>query len=296
MGQGGARRPVVVGVDGSVAASRAAEWAAEFAALRNAPLQVLSAVGRAPEVPARGVAPSGSADEHAREARRVVRETIAAVRRGRPRLDVRLSIPNETAVVALLDASASASTVVVGSRGAGEPTSRLAGSTAVALAARARCPVAVVRGRGPDFPPPSAGPVVVGTEGSAVSEDAIRMAFEEASLRQAGLLVLHSWSEHAEGRGDRRASREDLVASAQELLAEQLAGFERKYPEVSVLRVVTGTRPVSSLLHHSKRAQLLVVGSRGHGGLGGLSLGSASQALVHHAHCPVLAVRPQALR
>jgi nucleotide-binding universal stress UspA family protein len=77
-----------------------------------------------------------------------------------------------------------------------------------------------------------------------------------------------------------------------ELLAERLAGWQDKYPDVAVRRVLTRAQPVEALLDNAADAQLIVVGSRGHGGFAGAILGSTSQALIYHAGCPLLVVRP----
>jgi nucleotide-binding universal stress UspA family protein len=77
------------------------------------------------------------------------------------------------------------------------------------------------------------------------------------------------------------------------VLDGSLAGWREKYPDVGVERVVTEDPPARSLLHHARGARLLVVGSRGHGPVAGMLLGSTSQALVHHSPCPVAVVRPQ---
>jgi nucleotide-binding universal stress UspA family protein len=83
-----------------------------------------------------------------------------------------------------------------------------------------------------------------------------------------------------------------VEAEEREVLAERLAGWCEKYPDVPVRRLVVRDRPARALVGESGRAQLVVVGSRGRGGLRGMVLGSVSQALLHHAHCPVAVVRP----
>ncbi|MBY8854424.1 universal stress protein, partial [Saccharothrix sp. MB29] len=74
-------------------------------------------------------------------------------------------------------------------------------------------------------------------------------------------------------------------------LAERLAGWQEKYPDTPVDRVVVHDRPARALLDAARTAQLVVVGSRGLGGFAGMLLGSTSQALVHHAPCPLAVVR-----
>ncbi len=123
-------------------------------------------------------------------------------------------------------------------------------------------------------------------------------AYEEASFRGVDLVAVHGWTEFASENSYAFARQFvvdwDVVETRQEeQLAERLAGYGEKYPDVTVRRVVEGGRARQLLLDHARGAQLVVVGSRGHGELGGLLLGSTSQALIHHAPCPVLVVRAQ---
>jgi nucleotide-binding universal stress UspA family protein len=139
--------------------------------------------------------------------------------------------------------------------------------------------------------------VVVGVDGSPTSEPALAMAFEEAAMRGAGLVAVHAWVEFTSETAYVSA-RQFLVdwnaveTREHEMLAERLAGWQEKYPDVEVRRVVTGGRPAKCLLDEADDAQLLVVGSRGRGGFTGMLLGSTSQALIHHAPCPLVVVRP----
>ena len=138
--------PVVVGVDGSDAASDALDWAAEMAARRRLPLRIVHAsLWERYE----GYVPATAAD---RPTERLHSETVlatAAERAGRraPALKVMTDLAAEDAVTALLRAGQSAEAVVVGSRGRGEFASLLLGSVGLGIAARASCPVIVVRGR-----------------------------------------------------------------------------------------------------------------------------------------------------
>jgi nucleotide-binding universal stress UspA family protein len=84
-----------------------------------------------------------------------------------------------------------------------------------------------------------------------------------------------------------------IEADEREVLAERLAGWGAKYPDVRVQRVVVREHPAHALVEQSARAQLVVVGSRGRGGVAGLVLGSVSHAVLHRAHCPVVVVRPE---
>jgi nucleotide-binding universal stress UspA family protein len=177
--------------------------------------------------------------------------------------------------------------VVLGDRGLSELGGLVLGSVAVSLAARSACPVVVVRGDRAL----ADGPVVVGTDGSPVSEAALAFAFDAAVARGVDLVAVHAWSSTAidealESFVDWDASAEDAV------LAERLAGWGQKYPQVTVRRAVVRDGAVQALVDASAGAQLVVVGSRGRGNAVGLLLGSVSHGVLHGAHCPVAVVRP----
>ncbi|MGQ0838992.1 universal stress protein [Actinokineospora sp.] len=291
------RPPVVAGVDGSTSALHAVRWAAAEAARRQVPLRLVHAVDVAAYAHAGGFgAPHGFLDTVEAGGRRMLAEVRDAVLADHPDLVVDRDLQTADAVPALVAESANACLVVLGSRGLGGFSGILVGSTAVALSARGLCPVAVIRGRTADTPPPTDGPVIVGVDGSPTSEPALAVAFDQASGRGADLVAVHTWIEFA---ADAYAQRFDVDWDAVESrerasLAERLAGWQEKYPDVTVRRVVSRDRPVRSLLEHSADARLLVVGSRGHGGFTGMLHGSTSQALIYHATCPLVVVRAEA--
>ncbi|WP_037891651.1 universal stress protein, partial [Streptomyces viridochromogenes] len=169
----------------------------------------------------------------------------------------------------------------------------LLGSTAGHLAAHAACPVLVVRGR-----PAPAGPVLLAVDGSPAAHGAVEFAFAQASLHGTDLVALHAWSTHTEraydGPGDPPFVTYDedrLRDEEQRVLAEALGGLGERYPDVTVHRRLVRGRIRHTLIEASADAGLVVVGARGRGGFTGLLLGSVSQALLHHAHCPVAVVR-----
>lgn len=140
---------------------------------------------------------------------------------------------------------------------------------------------------------------MIGFDGSAANEAAVALAFDEASPRDAELVAVYSWNEFAADLSAAAArhhvvDRDAVEVAERKLLAERLAGWQEKYPDVAVRRVVARTHPVRCLLDHVADAQLLVVGSRGRGGLTGMVLGSTSQALVYDARCPLLVARAPA--
>jgi nucleotide-binding universal stress UspA family protein len=124
----------------------------------------------------------------------------------------------------------------------------------------------------------------------------VGIAFDQASTRQVGLVAVQAWSELPE-RGvitltDTPQDLRRLEGDEERLLAACLAGWQEKYPDVPVERVVARQRPQAALLEYAGAAQLVVVGSHGRGGVTGLLLGSTSQALLHRAPCPVIVAKP----
>jgi nucleotide-binding universal stress UspA family protein len=294
MGGHGHGRTVVAGVDGSECGLQAVRWAAVEAARRQRPLRLVAAhtwvtggilgdpgVGPDPEAVLRQVSLGQLA------------LAAAAAERVAPGLDVERVEVTGLAVPVLQAESTTAELVVVGDRGVGGFTGLLLGSVAVELSAHASCPVVVVRGPEPEHSATGPAPVVVGVDGSPTSEAAVAFAFEEASLRQAPLVAVHVWQDLlVEPTLAPLVDWDALESDERAVLAERLAGWAGKYPDVRVSRRVVRDRPAAALVDESGGAQLVVVGSRGRGGFRGLLLGSVSQALLHHARCPVAVVRP----
>jgi nucleotide-binding universal stress UspA family protein len=192
------------------------------------------------------------------------------------------------AVPALVEGSKDAEMVVAGTRGHGTVKRMLLGSVSTGLLNHARCPVAVISAD-TELDRPGA-PVVVGVDGSRASEQALGIAFEEASMRSVDLVALHSWSDRSESLHP-YVNWEGVRPQAEETLSISLAGFGERYPDVTVQREVVFDRPAEHLLERSESAQLLVVGSRGRGGFAGMLLGSVSAAVVQAARTPVIVAR-----
>jgi nucleotide-binding universal stress UspA family protein len=289
---------IVAAVDGSESARHAALWAAAEADHRHLPLRLVKAI-KIPAVPYTGgrTVEQRYIDAMTHDGRDLLAGIKADITEIHPDLEVHSDVVLADPVATLVAESESAAIMVLGSRGLGGFTGILVGSTAVALVAHGHCPVAVIRSRTTDGVPPAGGPVVVGVDGSAAGDAAVELAFEEASLRGTDLVAVHTWTEYGSDSSYAHARQfaldwEAVETKQHEVLAERLAGWPEKYPDVIVRRIVTRDRPVSALLEQSAEAQLLVVGSRGHGGFTGMLLGSTSQALIYHATCPLLVTRP----
>ena len=287
----GAQAPIVVGVDGSQAALDAVRWAACEARYRNTGLRLVDAVGTMP-APRPGDPRVGVLYREALldEAADAVGEAATLAQRTVPGTDVVTEVLTGEPVPSLVAESERAPLVVLGNRCLGGGAALLTGSVAVALAAHAQCPVVVVRGSASDGQAPMEGPVVVGMDGSIEGAEALAFAYEAASARRVPLVAVHAWQDTVADRVSPPPGGQ--AAFQEENLAEWLASWGTKFPDVAVQRVVARDRPASALLERSAGAQLVVVGSRGRGAFAGLVLGSVSQALLHHATCPVAVVRP----
>jgi len=287
-------RGILVGVDRSASSMAAVNWAARDAALRNVPLTlmhviapVVPAVAPWPEIPI----PQDYFERQDDKARRILEDARRAVAdstadHGPP--FVYSVVVHGPTVSTLVNESKIADMMVVGCRGEGAFSRVPFGSVSTGLVNYAHCPVAVV----PDEVPPSAqAPVLVGIDGSPASELATEIAFDEAFCRGVDLVALHAWSDvsMSEVPGLDFAM---IEVQAQEALAERLAGWQERYPDVTVNRHLVCDRPARQLIEKSESAQLVVVGSHGRGGLSGVLLGSVSNAVVHAVRMPVIVARP----
>ena len=227
------------------------------------------------------------------EARRVIADAIkvaedSAVGSDRPEIDSEQFFGGP--VSTLVDLSKETQLVVVGCHGRTGQHRRLLGSVSTGLIHHAHCPVAVIHNEAPSSLQSAQLPVLVGIDGSRASELATAIAFDEASWRGVDLVALHVWSD-ADMSSDVGMEESALQSAAKKTLAECLAGWQERYPEVTVHLLVDFEQPARHLLDQSERAQLVVVGSHGRGGFAGMLLGSVSTAVAQAARVPVIVAR-----
>jgi nucleotide-binding universal stress UspA family protein len=285
--------PVVVGVDGTDNAIRAACWAAAVAQKLGAPVHIVHARPYAGRNPSDVIAAVRSCEMSAQEERAsaILEEAGRAVRADHRDLRITTAHVSEAVDRLLVDLSQHARLIVLGCDDVSVAAALLIGSTTLAVAANAMCPVVAWRGAATA---PTGQPIVVGIDSDDASQVAITAAFELAHRFAVKIVAVHAWSTHRSA-GDVALpvmiDWDAVHADQREHLVNTLAPWTRLYPDVDVQYVVDQDKPSRALLHHSEGAQLVVIGSRGRGPLTGAVLGSTGLNLLHHSVIPTMVCR-----
>jgi nucleotide-binding universal stress UspA family protein len=285
---------IIVGVDGSPASNAAIGWAVRDAVMRRIPLTLVHVVNPVTAAWSQVPLPEGFAVWQENEARRILADALKIAHDSamdNPQIAIQSELMYSATVPTLVDMSKDAELVAVGTYGRGALARGFLGSVSSGLIHHAHCPVAVIRDEDPRMPHPSEAPVLVGIDGSPASELATAIAFDEASRRGVGLVAVHAWSDREilELPG---LDWSAVKAEEERLLAEGLAGWQERYPDVTVYKLLICDRPARVLVETSETAQLVVLGSHGRGGFTGMLLGSVSNAVVQSVRMPVIVARP----
>ena len=275
--------PVVVGVDRSANAERAAAWAAREAADRGLPLHLVHALDL-PKAAGQAVEPPNYAVIQRQAGEELLERLATEIRRPHPDLAIRTEVSDLTAPETLVNLSRDAAFVVTGTRGHGGFAGMLLGSVSQKLAAHAHGPAVVVRGEEPAQPEQE---IVLGVEPEQ-AEGPVRFAFESAAALGARVRAVRVWHGYA-GPG----SDTDPVArerSETEEVDALLADVRRHHPEVLVSTAAVRGNPVPVLIEAARGARLLVVGSHRHHGPLSVGAGYVVQGLLAHSPTPVAVV------
>jgi len=294
---------ILVGVDGSTPSLHALDWAAAEAAVRGWSLHLVCSYSLPSFTAASLDGGYAALDDTAIQegARAVLAEGVARVsHHGVP---ITTKVHTGDAAGVLVELSREARLAVVGTRGRGGFADRLLGTVSSALPAHAHCPTVVVPLRDSsghalpdDVEPPPVRPVrriVVGVDGSDQAERALRFAITEAEAWGADLTAVAgvpmasmtgvlAWLPAAV---DHEQVLRDLEEGLNVVVDRALVGHE-----LTVKRHALDGTGAELLTEFSEATDLIVLGSRGRGGFAGLLLGSTSQAVLHHAQCPVMIV------
>ena len=193
-------------------------------------------------------------------------------------------------IAELEEASKRADLLVLGAHSGSRLAGSFFGTRAVKVAAVANCPVAVI----PLAEPPAGAGIVVGVDGSEAAQHAIAYAAEESSRRGVSLTAVYAWMPPLTP-GLEYLWSEELVDSqrtaAEEAIAIGTAGLAERYPDLELKREIVQSPPVAALVQSAENAELLVVGSRGRGGISRLLLGSVSHGVLQALPCPTIITR-----
>ncbi|WKD60185.1 Universal stress protein [Corynebacterium ciconiae DSM 44920] len=289
---------IVAAVDGSEASKTAVRWAANTAMKRGEPLRLAASYAMPQFLYAEGMVPPQELfDDLQKETLEKIEEARAIAHEVAPDIKIGHTIAEGSPIDMLLDMSKDVTMIVMGSRGLGGLSGMVMGSVSAAVVSHAVSPVVVVREDSQVLDSTKYGPVVVGVDGSGVSEKATAYAFAEADARGAELNAVHTWMDmqvqtSLAGLAAAQQQWASVEREQEEMLDERLAPFIERYPNVKVNKIVTRDRPVRALVDAAEGAQLLVVGSHGRGGFKGMLLGSTSRALLQSSPCPMMVVRP----
>lgn len=279
---------IVVGVDGSRGAVRAALWAIDEAVRRDIPLRLVYAIephGAEPVDPQEEARQLASAELAVRYAANAVEATERPVK-------VEIEILHGKPTATLVEVSRAAAMICVGAVGLKHFDHNRIGSTATALVASAHCPIAVVRGsdRAAAHEP---GWVIVELDESPDSAAVLQFGVEEARLRGAPLRVLSSWqSRYTDVHDSHAVADGNRLVRAQ--LDRRLSHWKHRYPDLDARPVAVHGSVLNYLAKHGEEIQLVVVGARNAESLEEL-LGPTGSAALHNTDCSVLVVDRQRL-
>ncbi|KAA9160229.1 universal stress protein [Amycolatopsis acidicola] len=266
---------LVVGVDGSASALAAVRWAAAEAVRWGLRVRLVHV---AEPVPA--VAGDPAEESAGRRARGEQWLNTASSVASRTAAEVETVLYEGNRRDILVEEAGWAAELVLGSRGRGG-LGRLTGASAgLAVATHGGCPVVIVRG-----PARESGHVVAGVDDGPETTAVLRFAFHQALRSGTGVTALHSW--RIAGHGGSVQAQYHAEKALRERVSAVAAEFGGIEPECLVVR----GKPEETLLEFGRHARLIVVGTRGHGGLTGLFLGSVSQSVAGHGTAPVAVIR-----
>lgn len=285
---------IVVGCDGSTQSADAARWAVDRALDRGKSLVLLVASGRKGDIEPGLLLAEGLTEQVAQAQAARVEAMAAELRERNPGVEISIVTVPERAAQALVDASAYADPLVIGTRGLGRISGHMLGAVADQAVTHGRGTIVVVPTSVWHVPGQQRGEIVVGYDASPEANAAMDWAFAEAAEERLGVRVVQALElgELWNLRPIDVLGPYDPVTHHQARLEHAVTPWRERHPQVEVRCLVRQGATASVLLSdESVDASLLVVGNRGLGGFVGLMLGSTTRRLLHDARCPVAVVR-----
>jgi nucleotide-binding universal stress UspA family protein len=265
---------VVVGIDGSQAAIRAAEWAVDEAVSREVPLRLIEVIPeRVEPAPLVSVGNVRMELEYGETALRIASAAVEATGKA---VKVETAILQGDPAATLIAESRDAAMICIGSVGIGRFARAFLGSTATELADAAHCPVAIIRTRHSQ-PKPDSRLIVVAVNNSPDNEDVVEEAMKEAQLRQAPVLAV----------GVLQKDTGDMPSAE---LDRRVQGWGRRHPGVKIYAGATRTEIADFLAVMDRTIQLAVIGRADVDQVARL-IGPHRHPILGHAECSVLVVR-----
>jgi nucleotide-binding universal stress UspA family protein len=281
-------KEIIVGYDGSAPSTEAVFWAADEANVRGSVLKIVSCFG-APMVsdPLSGWAPTAYASllDANQSALAKIKEVVMTAS---PGVEVETEATAESASFALIDGADAEDLIVVGASGHHGAAAFWLGSTARHVVRHSPCPVVVVRGAASRGCPDR---IVVGIDGSAMSNRALAWAGEEADRHHVGLLIVHAWLYPYLPVDTSSAQARDLVSVDAACVLDRAMETAREQFAAEISGQLVEGAPAISLLEVVRDGDLLVVGSRGRGGLAANLFGSTVNVVLDGCAVPVVVVR-----
>jgi nucleotide-binding universal stress UspA family protein len=276
--------PLVVGIDGSDAAFVALDWAADEAAANGWPIRLVNAYEETALMPMVATVNAREAGEKiVDDARRRLESP------GYVDLDVSSGAYNGFPRQVLLREARGARALVLGREGAGLFSDLTLGSTSLACATHGQVPIVVVPKTWRSTRREQR-TVVVGVDASPRCQNAIEYAFATAARWNARLVAVFAVRRAEPVLADEQPVDAEGRAQAERMLAEQLAGWRSKFPDVDVTEAIESGHPAAVIKEQADGADLVVIGGRGHGFVTGMPLGSIARAVLHHVNRPVAVV------
>lgn len=285
---------LIVGVDGTEGSIEALRWAAHEAARRSWSLHVMTCAELPVAVEAGMVgtgAITGSAMEGIVDEYETVNQRAVNLARS---FGLDLEVSGETVLgapaYALVGAAQRDDIIVVGATSHPGRLSDVLGSVATVVAHRAHCPVVVVHGA--DRRDAAIGRIAVGVDGSSGSDVALEWAIDEAMRCDAELILVHGWTYPYQGpRTGVTEPRDDMRLDAMRTLEACAIRVREMAPALRCHSIISEQSPAKAVIDAGKDADMVVIGSRGHGGFAALLLGSVSRTVLQHSLVPVVVVR-----
>jgi len=284
---------IIVGVDGSEGSIEALRWAAHEAVRRQWPLHVMTCAQLPVTVEAgmvgAGAFAGSSMDAIVHDQEQVNQRAVDLART----FGLDIVVTGETVLgapgYAVVSSSHETDLVVVGATSHPGRLTDLLGSVPTVVAHRAKCPVVVVHGS--DRRDHAVDRIVVGVDGSPNSDAALDWAIEEALRCSAELVLVHGWVYPYFGsRASGTEPRDEMRLDAMRTLEASALHVLQVAPVLRCQSIISEEAPAKAIIDAASGADLVVVGTRGHGGFAALLLGSVSRTVLQHSTRPVAVV------